>query len=518
MNRRKFNTRALVTVATALTGGCKPLTTPSPIVTTQTGKLQGQIVDGVHRFLGIPYAEPPSGERRWLAPVRRSAWNTVLPATSYGRICPQTGGGVRLTGPDEGEDCLNLNVWTPDPTAGGMPVMVWVHGGGQISGSGADNDGLQFAKEGVVLVTCNRRLGAEGFLYLEPHFGDNVGPGNLGIQDLVSVLEWVGENIRNFGGDPGNVTLFGASGGAVAAQAVIATPGSEGLVHRAILQSGGHVAQRPESAGAIAKHILDKFAIKPGDLDSLRRIPWPQFVDLYDELGTLGHAPEPATSVPVISRHMPIHPADAAVEGIGLDIDYLVGTCRDEANLFDAILPDMMHRLLAPRAQRIIEAAGLSWQDITAVYQAARPTLDLDEIRTTILGDLWFRVPSIRIAQGHANYANANTYMYLFEWASPFLGASHGLDMMMFGDQNLFLSAVAGLRDYDKTASYMRKAWTQFASVGNPTLPNIDWPPYGDQRETMSINETPAMLYNTFSRECNLLEPVLNANWRTSGL
>ena len=217
MNRRGFGKVSLAAMAMLLTSRCETGTTPTPIITTQPGKLQGEIIDGVHRFLGIPYAEPPFGERRWLSPTRRACWDGVMPARHYGAVCPQTGGGIRIGAPYEGEDCLNLNVWTPDPTSGGLPVMVWAHGGGQISGSGADNDGIHFAKEGVVIVTCNRRLGAEGYLYLEELFGDNVGPGNLGIQDLILVLEWVAENIQQFVGDPANVTLFGASGGAVAA-------------------------------------------------------------------------------------------------------------------------------------------------------------------------------------------------------------------------------------------------------------------------------------------------------------
>merc|ERR1711965_649196 len=138
-----------------------------------------------------------------------------------------------------------------------MPVMVWVHGGGQISGSGANAiyDGSNFARDGVVLVTCNRRLGAEGFLYLEELFGDGVGPGNLGMQDLICVLQWVADNIQAFGGNPNNVTLFGESGGSAATQATIATPGSAGLLHKAILQSGGHAVQRPATATAIARNV-----------------------------------------------------------------------------------------------------------------------------------------------------------------------------------------------------------------------------------------------------------------------
>ena len=195
--------------------------------------------------------------------------------------------------------------------------MVWAHGGGQISGTGANAlyDGGHFAKEGVVLVTCNRRLGAEGFLYLEELFGEGVGPGNLGIQDLVLVLQWVADNISAFGGDPSNVTLFGESGGAAATQAVIVTPGSEGLVTKAILQSGGHAAQRPVTATAVADYVTKQVNVRAGDLDALRQVPWQRFIDFYPDLESRTDWARPQVYLPVINTHMPVHPVDAPHAG-----------------------------------------------------------------------------------------------------------------------------------------------------------------------------------------------------------
>ena len=183
--------------------------------------------------------------------------------------------------------------------------MVWAHGGGQISGSGANElyDGGHFAREGVVLGTCNRRLGAEGFLYLEELFGDGIGPGNLGMQDLICVLQWVADNIQAFGGDPNNVTLFGESGGAAATQATITTPGCVGLVHKAILQSGGHAVQRPSTATAIARHVTERLNIRAGDLDALRQVPWQQFIALYPDLETRTDWAQPQIYLPVINKH-----------------------------------------------------------------------------------------------------------------------------------------------------------------------------------------------------------------------
>ena len=159
-----------------------------PILNLPKGRVRGKIVNGVHRYLGVPYAEAPFDQNRFIAPIARAPWEYIFEADRYGFICPQTGPGVGTDSLVEGEDCLNLNIWTPDPGAKGLPVMIWAHGGGQVTGTGASAvyDGTHFAKDGVVLVTNNRRLGAEGYLYLSEAFGDGIGPGNLGILDQIA--------------------------------------------------------------------------------------------------------------------------------------------------------------------------------------------------------------------------------------------------------------------------------------------------------------------------------------------
>ena len=389
MNRREFIFASAASTL-VISGGCSA-SPPSrtAVIAAPAGKLQGHVIDGVQRFLGVPYAQPPFGERRWRAPLRRPQWSGVLQATDYGQICPQTG-GMLSNSLLEGEDCLNLNIWTPDPGARDLPVMVWAHGGGQISGSGANElyDGGHFAREGVVLVTCNRRLGAEGFLYLEELFGEGIGPGNLGMQDLICVLQWVADNIQAFGGDPNNVTLFGESGGAAATQATIATPGCVGLVHKAILQSGGHAVQRPATATAIARHVTERLNIQAGDLDALRQVPWQQFVALYPDLETRTDWAQPQIYLPVINKHMPTHPVDAPHAGIGLDIDYLIGSCRDEINLF-SLFVELEGSQFERRARQVVAAAGASWSDVLAGYAQSRPQLDASEcskLRLAICG------------------------------------------------------------------------------------------------------------------------------------
>jgi para-nitrobenzyl esterase len=495
----------------------RTVTVPGPIIQTDRGRVRGEIVEGVHRFLGVPYAEPPFGQNRFLAPVVRSPWDGVLEASQYGRICPQTG-GLAAGSEAEGEDCLNLNLWTPDPAAKGLPVMVWAHGGGQVTGSGteATYDGTHFARDGVVLITCNRRLGAEGYLYLEEHFGDGIGPGNLGILDQIEVLKWVQRNVARFGGDPGNVTLFGESGGGATTQAVVATTASKGLLHRVIPQSGGHAAQRPDTAKAIADLALERVGVRPGELEALQQLPWQKFVEVYDELQatSLGR---PQIYLPVIGETMPVHPVDAAHAGVGAELDYLIGTCRDEMNLFSAF-GDAALAGFQRRRQTMLDAAGIEDAALVRAYQNARPELDEEAVELAILGDMWFRVPSIRIAEGHAARQSGRTHMYLFTWESNLLGAAHAMDLVVFGN-GLPFPGLAGFADYDQVAAQMRASWINFARNGDPSTGGIDWPQYETQRRsTMAIDDSFRLLEDPFQRQRDALGDLLTMSWQNSNL
>ena len=509
MRRREF-VGLMGAAALAGCGGGSAIVGGASKVRLTTGQISGQVVDGVHRFLGIPYAEPPFGENRFLLPVPRRAWDGLRPATEYGPICPQTGRGMPDDVPAEGEDCLSVNVWTPDPGAGGLPVMVWAHGGGQVTGSGAAPlyDGTHFAKEGVVLITCNRRLGAEGFLYLPEHFGEGVGPGNLGIEDLIEVLRWVQANARAFGGDPGKVTLFGESGGGVATQAVVATPAANGLVHRVIPQSGGHSAQYPDSASKITALALSTLGVAPGDIDALRAVPWTRFSEIYSVLGESEHA-RPQVYIPVITEVMPYHPVDVTFEGFGANVDYLIGTCRDEFRLFAALMMGSTDSPFHRRADQLIKVGGANRAALRAAYKAERPDLDDGDVETALLGDMWFRVPSIRIADGH----QGQTYMYRFDWESQTLGAAHAMDIAVFGNGVPF-GVMAGLRSPDEVAKKMRRAWVRFADTGSP-----GWDAYDtDRRLTMSINDEFSLLEDPFRNHRGALGDVLTMNWQERGV
>ena len=516
MRRRKFLSSATAIVGAGTILGCSPGNPETSFtIALPSGRVRGQVVGGVHRFLGIPYAEPPFGVNRFVPAVRRSPWEGILDADKYGQICPQTG-GISLDDAEEGEDCLNLNVWTPDPAAKGLPVMVWAHGGGQISGSGASPvyDGTNFAKEGVVLITNNRRLGAEGYLYLPEHFGDDVGPGNLGILDQIEVLRWVQENAEYFGGDPNNVTLFGESGGGATTQAVVATTQSKGLVHRVIPQSGGHAAQRPDTASQITEIALKKLGIRPGDLGSLRGVPWTEFPKLYEDL-QITELGRPQTYLPVLGESMPVHPVDAPFEGIGLELDYLIGTCRDEARLFTALGMDLEDSAFRHRTDTLLKAGRA---DFDEVMQAYGPELDPEDAKSSLVGDLWFRVPSLRIAEGHAKHSNRRTFMYLFTWESQLVGAAHALDLAVFGNGMAF-PGLAGFKSSEQVGANMRKAWVNFARTGNPSNQKFVWPEYNsEKRLTTSINDELTVLEDPYQKQRRALGEVLDMNWQERGV
>src|SRR3954469_2574421 len=249
------------------------------VIETVNGTLQGKVREGVHVFRGIPYASPPVGPLRFKAPQPATACSGVRDATAFGPVACQ------LASPLEGmlaqqqqemsEDCLTLNVWTPGADNGRRPVMVWIHGGAFVTGSGSTPwyRGDSFARtHDVVLVTINYRLGALGFAHLAEALGDDyAGSGNNGILDQVAALGWVRDNIALFGGDPANVTIFGESAGGMSVGTLLGTPAAGGLFQRAIPQSGArHHTLTPDAAGRVARRVLELLEVAPGDWDALQ--------------------------------------------------------------------------------------------------------------------------------------------------------------------------------------------------------------------------------------------------------
>jgi len=261
--------------------------TRQPVVRFKGGTVRGKAGSGGYAFLGIPYAAPPFGENRMRPPAQARPWTGERDATAYGPTVPKGDYPPQyrrlfrevVIG---GEDCLNLNVWTPDPGAAGLPVLVWVHGGSFMNGSGSvtEYDGTAFARDGVVCVTINYRLGAEGFLFL----GD--GTANLGLLDQLAALRWVRENIAAFGGDPARVTVAGESAGAMSVTTLLSMPLAEGLFAQAIAQSGaGARTLTPQEATAVGGYLADALGVPP-DREAIGAVPVDKLVRAASDLVT----------------------------------------------------------------------------------------------------------------------------------------------------------------------------------------------------------------------------------------
>ncbi|MBX7133035.1 MAG: carboxylesterase family protein, partial [Fimbriimonadaceae bacterium] len=327
----------------------KPLLSKDLVVDTKSGRVRGEYVGGISAFKGIPYAAPPFGPRHLRPPQPVEPWEGVRDALEFGPKSPQSDypPQVSMLLPEfnhPGEDCLTLNIWTPDVELAGLPVMVWIPGGMyEYHGTSASPwyDGTGFACDGIVCVTINYRVGAEGFLYLGP------GTANRGLLDQIAALEWVRDNIRSFGGDPQNVTIFGESAGALSIGTLLAMPRAEGLFRRAILQSGSAQHTLPVE---IAERITERFAAALGvepEFDTMAALPPERLVRDQGQIrADLAAVPDPSvwgaevvlTNLPwqpvVEVETLPALPLERVARGASKGVDLMVGTNLDENRLF----------------------------------------------------------------------------------------------------------------------------------------------------------------------------------------
>ncbi|MEU1146725.1 carboxylesterase/lipase family protein [Streptomyces sp. NPDC005863] len=488
------------------------------IVRTAQGAVVGARGEGYEVFRGIPYAAPPAGAARFAAPRPHTPWAGVRDATVPGPTAPQAGrdlgaidmspyfgpGWVRgegFRGPGsrgqgfregDAEDYLTLDVWAPEPAGAGLPVMVFVHGGGFVAGSTRASlyDGAGFARDGVVLVTVNYRLGIAGFLDLPG------APRNRGLLDVLAALRWVRENVAAFGGDPGRVTLFGQSAGATLTAAAVAAPESRGLVRRAIVQSGsGLGAFTPQQAGRVREAVSAALGVAP-HADAFAPVSDERLVEAAAGLGGIdlrtADAFDPLVRLSPFSVVADRQPADAVAAGAGADVDLLVGTNAEEGNLY--LVPSGAHATSTNADVRAVAEASHPAPDVLLeAYRAAYPGAAPGRLRSAVLGDALFGAGSWALADAHADGSAGGTYSYLFAWRSRALGgelgAAHTTELpFVFGADPAPLRGPGALHGPGDPpaglAAHMRAAWIRFARTGDP-----GWAAYDTRsRSTMVID------------------------------
>jgi para-nitrobenzyl esterase len=437
----------------------------------------------VASFLGIPYATAA----RFGPPVAAGPWDGVRPAVAYGPTAPKAPYAPPLDAliPENsipGDDYLNLNVWTPSAgPESRLPVMVWLHGGAFANGSGSASayDGSTFARDGVVCVTLNYRLGVEGFLHL-----DGV-PDNRGLLDQIAALEWVRDNIASFGGDPDRVTVFGESAGAMGIGVLMGMERARGLFRRAILQSGAaHHFLRPASARLITARLAEKLSVAP-TAEAFTAVPAGRLLPAQAELrAEIGARPDPELWGEAALNMMPFEPvldepALPAVAGGGVEL--LVGSNREEYRLF-LVPTGRLDVLPESRLRSAAAAYGLDPGKALPVYRGTRPGAAPGELFDAMATDWFYRIPAIRLAE-----SVPGSYVYEFAWRSPRfdgrLGACHAAELAFVFDRlhDPCYTPMIGTRPPQDVADAMHGAWLAFAETGDP-----GWQPYDpDTRRTM---------------------------------
>lgn len=438
------------------------------MVETGSGRVRGRISDGIAVFLGIPYAAAPFGQHRFAPPAPVPAWDGVRDALAYGPTAPKAPFPPPLdrllSDPDiPGEECLNLNVWAP-AGATGRPVMVWIHGGSLRNGSNSlpTYDGRNFARDGVVLVSINYRLGIEGFGV----FPD--APANLGLRDQIAALSWVRDNIAAFGGDPADVTVFGESAGSISIGALLTSPYAQGLFRRAVLQSGAPTAQQPEAAGRSTRMIAKRLKI-PATAAAFAAIPPEQLLAAQVAI-TKGGPPLGSGNgftLAVDGDVLPRDPMVALHEGAGAGVDLMLGYNAEEYRLWfvPSGLVDRINRLTLRLALAKFRVKART----ARVYRAARPEASPGELLGIIATDRLLRLPLNRLADFRLP---GRTWLYEFAWPSPMerLGACHALEIGFVFDtlDSPDGLPLAGPNPPQSLADAMHRAWVDFAVTGDP--------------------------------------------------
>ena len=478
--------------ATALAGASsqRPL-----VVRTRSGLVSGTRRNGVNVFTGIPYAEAPSGPLRFKAPRPMHPWSGVFEATTPAKTPPQPDDPSLPAAAPLSEDCLQLDVWAPE-RPGPFPVFVWIYGGGNSTGSCSQPayQGDTFARDGVVFVGINYRVGVLGFLELGGIMGSGgFGSGNNAIRDQVLALQWVKDNIASFGGDPQNVTIGGQSAGAWNCGTLLALPAAKGLFQRAIIASGGgDAAYTPERAGDFARLFVNKL----GGSQRLQSASIPEILGAQQQAESVFEDFLPYRPV-IDGSFLPARPIDLVRAGGARNIATLIGHTRDEYRTF--LAPTQAEGPVSPKWFLHLTLANLP--PIERAYQAAFPTLTPGDRMLKLLGDELLGMPTCQMADAQAA-AGAAVFYYRMNYsipAGPFgTYSAHGIDVPLFFDHvdTAFARNVFGYNAADRPmARRVHAAWVGFIRTGHIDQGLTPWAPYElPTRRTMMIDLTTSVV------------------------
>lgn len=507
-----------------------------PIVETTLGQVQGVRAAGTRQYRGVPYAASTAGANRFRAPQPRTPWDGVLDASDWGPMVNQLTGSTtslhtvdpvlwtEIFGADYGqiqdEDCLTLHIWEPDRApVTPRPVMVWIHGGGFDHGTSATSrtDGSALAdRHDVVVVSISHRLGALAYLYLPDVDGESADSVNAGMLDLVAALGWVQENIRAFGGDPGNVTVFGESGGGMKIGTLMGMPSAEGLFHKAIVQSGpGFRAMSPDDARAATHLLLERVGVAGADTrEQLDALSPDVVVAAQKALVESGELSSFAFSPVVDGTVLTVSPIDAAVSGWGARVPMIIGATENEWGTFLSKDPSTVRLTDEGLLERVAAIVGEDAASVVAAYRTALPGASAGDIWVRIFSQRTFGLPSYEETERRAHAGAAASYEYVFAWVAPTrseLGAFHGLETSFAFDTTEVVTLTHGARGVAELANQLSTAWATFARTGDPNHPGLPtWPP-------VTVSAHPALVFSADSRVSSAPYGDLPQLWRALG-
>ena len=483
------------------------------IANTQYGKVRGFILRGIHTFLGIPYGADTSGSNRFMPPQKPNSWTETRPAVWWGNTAPQIMDNRYANQyasfvdhwnyDDVSEDCLRVNVWTPALDQKKRPVILWLHGGGYTNGNAIEQDGYHgenLSRFGdVVFCSINHRLGALGYSQLSAA-GGHPASGNVGNLDMVASLEWIRDNISNFGGDPGNVTIIGQSGGGSKVTTLMNMPSARGLFHKAVALSGSSLSgTNKEFAEKVGLKIMEEAGLKPGDIKGLQKLTWREYIDIANKAAAKMGDEAKRMNI-VRAGFSPVGDGQYLASGkffedsshFSADIPLLINTTfheqspsRTDASLEKINLSGVKEKLrsrFADQTDKIVDAYAQNFPD-------AKPV----EIWALINSN---RKNAIATANVKAGQKKAPVYVSWFGWQPPLfdgrMRAFHCDDICFwFYNTDLMLTHTGGGKRPRALSEKMAKSFLNFARTGNPNgggLPN--WKPYtAEKGETMVLND-----------------------------